>query len=166
LITKWRFREFIERGAAEIVMPDLIWTGGITETKKIATLAETYQTPVAPHDWTGPVNIFACAHISLSCPNVNVQETNRAYYKPGGWYEKFIEPNVVVKDGFLKAPEGPGLGARLKASALDRSDMHVETTTEARPWNWPGFIDPGQKEAHWYQPQVPARRQARSGGRR
>ncbi len=157
LITKWHFREFIERGAAEIVMPDLIWTGGITETKKIATLAETYQTPVAPHDWTGPANIFACAHISMSCPNVNVQETNRAYYKPGGWYEKFVEPNVIVKDGFLSAPEGPGLGTRLKKSVLNRSDIHVETTTEARPWNWPGFVDPGQKSPHWYQPAVPAR---------
>ncbi|MBI4306549.1 MAG: mandelate racemase/muconate lactonizing enzyme family protein, partial [Chloroflexi bacterium] len=65
LISKYQFREFIEKGAAEIVMPDLIWTGGITETKKIAALAETYQTPIAPHDWTGPVNVFACAHISM-----------------------------------------------------------------------------------------------------
>jgi L-alanine-DL-glutamate epimerase-like enolase superfamily enzyme len=153
LITKWHFREFIERGAAEIVMPDLIWTGGITETKKIAALAETYQTPIAPHDWTGPVNIFACAHISMSCPNVIVQETNRAYYR--GWYDRFIEPNVEIKDGFLRAPEGPGLGTRLKKSVLDRSDIHVETTTEAADWNWPGFVDPGQKTPHWYAPKVP-----------
>jgi L-alanine-DL-glutamate epimerase-like enolase superfamily enzyme len=108
LISKYHFREFIERGAAQIVMPDLIWTGGITETKKIATLAETYQTPIAPHDWTGPVNVFACAHVSMAVPNLMVQETNRAYYR--GWYDKFIEPNVVVKDGFLMPPEGPGSG--------------------------------------------------------
>ena len=162
LISKWNYREFIERGAAEIVMPDLIWTGGITETKKIATLAETYQTPVAPHDWTGPVNVFACAHISMSCPNVMVQETNRAYYR--GWYDKFVEPNIKVKDGFLLAPEGPGLGTRLKSSVLDRPDVHVEATTEAAEWNWPGFTDPGQKVAHWYQPKTPAR--ARSARRR
>lgn len=160
LITKWHFREFIERGAAEIVMPDLIWTGGITETKKIAALAETYQTPIAPHDWTGPVNVFACAHISMSCPNVMVQETNRAYYR--GWYDKFVEPNVTIKDGFLMAPEGPGLGTRLKASVLDRPDAHVESTTEARPWNWPGFVDPGQKVSHWYQPVVPPGRRRRT----
>ena len=97
LIGKYHFREFIEKGAADIVMPDVIWTGGITEARKIATLAETYQTPITPHDWTGPVNVFACAHISLSVPNLLLQETNRAYYK--GWYDKFIEPNIVIRDG-------------------------------------------------------------------
>jgi len=153
LISKYHFREFIEKGAAEIVMPDLIWTGGITETKKIATLAETYQTPIAPHDWTGPVNVFACAHISMSCPNVMVQETNRAYYK--GWYDKFIEPNIVVKDGFILPPEGPGLGTRLKKDVRDRSDAVVEVTDEAREWNGPGFIDPGQTVPHVFMPRVP-----------
>jgi L-alanine-DL-glutamate epimerase-like enolase superfamily enzyme len=142
LISKYHFREFIERGAAEYVMPDLIWTGGITETKKIATLAETYQTPIAPHDWTGPVNVFACAHISMSVPNMLMQETNRAYYR--GWYDKFIEPNIVVKDGFLMPPEGPGLGTRLKDEVFDRPDLHVETSDEAYEFNWVGFVDPGQ----------------------
>ncbi|MCH7734188.1 MAG: mandelate racemase/muconate lactonizing enzyme family protein [Chloroflexi bacterium] len=142
LISKYHFREFIEKGVADIVMPDLIWTGGITETKKIATLAETYQTPITPHDWTGPVNVFACAHISVSVPNLLMQETNRAYYK--GWYDRFIEPNIVIKDGFLMPPEGPGLGTRLKDEVLNRSDATIETSDEAYEFNWPGFVDPGQ----------------------
>jgi len=155
LISKYHFREFIERGAAQIVMPDLIWTGGITETKKIATLAETYQTPVAPHDWTGPVNVFACAHISMAVPNLMVQETNRAYYR--GWYDKFIEPNVVIRDGFLMPPEGPGLGTRLKKSVLERSDATIEVSDQAYEWNWPGFIDPGQKKSNvWSDAPQPA----------
>lgn len=155
LISKYHFREFIERGAAQIVMPDLIWTGGITETKKIATLAETYQTPVAPHDWTGPVNVFACAHISMAVPNLMVQETNRAYYR--GWYDKFIEPNVVIRDGFLMPPEGPGLGTRLKKSVLERSDATIEVSDQAYEWNWPGFIDPGQKKSNvWSDAPKPA----------
>ncbi len=153
LISKYQFRDYIERGAAEIVMPDLIWTGGITETKKIATLAETYQTPIAPHDWTGPVNVFACAHISLAVPNLMLQETNRAYYK--GWYDKFIEPNVVIRDGFLEPPEGPGLGTRLKAEVLERPDATIEVSDEAYEFNWPGFVDPGQKAPSVWQPNVP-----------
>ena len=153
LMTKWEFRDWIEKGAAEIVMPDLIWTGGITETKKIATLAETYQTPIAPHDWTGPVNVFACAHISMSCPNVMVQETNRAYYK--GWYDRFVEPNIVIKDGFLLAPEGPGLGTRLKDEVLERSDIHVEVTTEAADFEPVGFHDPGQRAPNYFSPNLP-----------
>ena len=153
LMTRYEFREYIENGSAEIVMPDLIWTGGISETKKIAILAETYQTSIAPHDWTGPVNVFACAHISMNAPNVMIQETNRAYYR--GWYDKFIEPNIIIKDGYLKAPEGPGLGTRLKDDVFNRSDIHVESTTESHTWEAVGFIDPGQKVSHFFSPKVP-----------
>jgi len=153
LMTRYEFREYIEKGAAEIVMPDLIWTGGISETKKIATMADTYQTPIAPHDWTGPVNVFACAHISMNCQNVMIQETNRAYYN--GWYDRFIEPNIVIQDGYLLAPEGPGLGTRLKADVFDRGDVHVEETTESHVWEPVGFNDPGQKVSNFFSPNVP-----------
>ena len=153
LMTRYEFREYIENGSAEIVMPDLIWTGGISETKKIATLADTYQTSIAPHDWTGPVNVFACAHVSMNAPNVMIQETNRAYYR--GWYDKFIEPNIIIKDGYLEAPEGPGLGTRLKDDVFNRSDIHVESTTESHTWEAVGFIDPGQKVSHFFSPKVP-----------
>ena len=161
LMTRFEFREYIENGSAEIVMPDLIWTGGISETKKIATLAETYQTSIAPHDWTGPINVFACAHISMNAPNVMIQETNRAYYR--GWYDKFIEPNIVVNDGYLHAPEGPGLGTRLKSEVFDRSDLHVESTTEAYRWNAVGFTDPGQTVSHFFSPEVPKGQDANGG---
>ena len=153
LMTRYEFREYIENGSAEIVMPDLIWTGGISETKKIATLADTYQTPIAPHDWTGPINVFACAHISMNCQNVMLQETNRAYCK--GWYDKFIEPNIIVKDGYLLAPEGPGLGTQLKKSVFERSDVHIEESTEPYEWEPVGFRDPDQKISHFFSPNLP-----------
>ena len=153
LMTRYEFREYIENGSAEIVMPDLIWTGGISETKKIATLADTYQTPIAPHDWTGPINVFACAHISMNCQNVMLQETNRAYYK--GWYDKFIEPNIVIKEGYLLAPEGPGLGTKLKKSVFERPDVHVEVSTKAYEWEPVGFRDPDQKVKHFFSPNLP-----------
>jgi len=82
-----------------------------------------------------------------------IQETNRAYYR--GWYDKFIEPNIVIQDGYLLAPEGPGLGTRLKDDVFDRSDIHVEETTEAATWEGVGFIDPGQKVSHHFSPNVP-----------
>ena len=90
------FRDYLKNGAIEIVMPDLIWTGGITETKKISTLAETEQLPVAPHDMTGPVNIFACAHISMNIPNALIMETCRAFYNQNGWYNKIIDQMVSL----------------------------------------------------------------------
>jgi L-alanine-DL-glutamate epimerase-like enolase superfamily enzyme len=134
LITRYQFREYIERGGAEIVMPDLIWTGGISETKKICTMAETYQLPACPHDATGPVNVFACAHICMNAPNAMLMETVRAFYK--GWYGQFVEPNLNIEDGYLKAPEGPGLGTRLRSEVFDRSDVTVAVTDEPGPNPW------------------------------
>lgn len=143
LITKYQFREYLRAGAAEVVMPDLIWTGGITETKKICTMAEVEQRPVAPHDMTGPVNIFACAHISMNAPNVYLMETCRAFYGKGGWYDKVVETNIKVEDGYLFAPEGPGLGTRLRRDVFDRSDLRVEITDEpGQHFHWGGHESP------------------------
>jgi L-alanine-DL-glutamate epimerase-like enolase superfamily enzyme len=126
LISRYQYREFIEKGAAEIVMPDLIWTGGISETKKIAILASTYQLPVCPHDATGPVNVFACAHICMNIPNAMLMETVRAYYQ--GWYGRFVEPNLKIENGYLHAPEGPGLGTKLRADVRSRPDVSIRTS--------------------------------------
>jgi L-alanine-DL-glutamate epimerase-like enolase superfamily enzyme len=143
LISKYQFREYLKAGAAEVVMPDLIWTGGITETKKICTMAEAEQRPVAPHDMTGPVNVFACAHISMNAPNVFLMETCRAFYGKDGWYDSIVETNIKVEDGYLLAPEGPGLGTRLRRDLLDRPDLTVEVTDEpGRHYHWGGHESP------------------------
>ena len=130
LVTRYQFREYIEKGVAEIVMPDLIWTGGISETKKIAILAETYQTPICPHDCTGPVNVFACAHISMNAPNTMLMETTRPYYE--GWYGDFVTPNINIQEGHLLAPEGPGLGTRLRPEVLTRPDVSIRVSDKPR----------------------------------
>ena len=68
MATRWRFREAFARGAAGIAMLDISWCGGISEAKKIATMAEAYQLPVAPHDCTGPVVLIASTHLSINAP--------------------------------------------------------------------------------------------------
>ncbi len=128
LLTRWQLRQFIENGSARIVMPDLIWTGGISETHKIAILASAHQVPFAPHDATGPVNIFACAQICMSSPNAMMQEHVRPFFE--GWYNDFVDPNLPIVDGFLHAPQNPGIGTRLKARVRDRSDATVRISDE------------------------------------
>ena len=86
IATRWGFREVFERGAAGIAMLDVSWCGGISEAKKIATMAEAYQLPVAPHDCTGPIVLMASTHLSINAPNALIQETVRAYYT--GWYTR------------------------------------------------------------------------------
>lgn len=142
LISKYQFREYLRAGAAEVVMPDLIWTGGITETRKIANMAEAEQRPVAPHDMTGPVNVFACAHICMNAPNAWLMETCRAFYGEGGWYADVIEPNIRVVDGELLAPEGPGLGTKLRDTVFDRSDITVEYSDQPGEPHWGGHESP------------------------
>jgi L-alanine-DL-glutamate epimerase-like enolase superfamily enzyme len=123
LLSRWQHRQFIETGAARIVMPDLIWTGGISETHKVAVLASAHQVPIAPHDATGPVNIFACAQVCLSAPNAMIQEFVPAFHR--GWYRDVVDPNLDIRDGYLHAPQRPGIGTRLRPEVRDRPDAVV-----------------------------------------
>tara|TARA_B110000014_G_C19914617_1_gene473264 strand:- start:350 stop:808 length:459 start_codon:yes stop_codon:yes gene_type:complete len=107
-------------------MPDLIWTGGISETKKIAILASSYQVPFAPHDASGPVNIFACAQICISSINAMIQEFVPPYHE--GWYGDFVDPNLDIVDGFLNAPQNPGIGTKLKKEVKERKDSHIRVS--------------------------------------
>jgi L-alanine-DL-glutamate epimerase-like enolase superfamily enzyme len=128
LLTRWQLRQFIENGSARIVMPDLIWTGGISETHKVAILASAHQVPIAPHDCTGPVNIFACAQVCISSPNAMIQEHQPGFVK--GWYGTIVDPNLDIRDGFLRAPERPGIGTRLRPEVRDRTDAIVAVSDE------------------------------------
>ena len=95
-----------------MVIVDVGWTGGLTEARKVATLADAYGVPVAPHDCTGPVALAACVHLVLSQPNGLVQETVRAFLRT--WYGDLVSGLPEVEDGHVAAPDGPGLGVRLR----------------------------------------------------
>ena len=102
-------------------MPDVTWAGGISELKKIATLAETYYIPVSPHDASGPINVVAGAHVMMTVPNFYRLETSRYDL---GKYNAFIETPLNNSGGRLHLPELPGLGIRmnmdyLRANAVD-----------------------------------------------
>jgi galactonate dehydratase len=120
------FRELMEKGAAKIVMLDVSWCGGVSEAKKIATMAEAHHLPVAPHDCTGPVVLTASTHLSINLPNALTQETVRAYYT--GWYKELVTELPVVSDGHVSPPEGPGLGTELLPDLHKRPDAHLVTS--------------------------------------
>lgn len=69
------FRDLLETSAAEVIMLDLSWCGGLSEAPKIASMAETWHLPVALHDCAGPVVLAASTHLSLNAPNALVQES-------------------------------------------------------------------------------------------
>jgi galactonate dehydratase len=117
LATRWAFRDLMETDSAGVVMLDLSWCGGISEAKKIATMAEAWHLPVAPHDCTGPVVLAASTHLSLNAPNALVQESVRAYYRT--WYADLTTQLPTVGNGMITIPPGPGHGVEL-AEDLDR----------------------------------------------
>jgi galactonate dehydratase len=121
------FASMIRLGAARIVMFDVGWVGGLGEAKKIATLAEAHDLPIAPHDCTGPVVLTAATNLSLNAPNAVLQETVRAYYT--GWYRDIVTEVPAVADGSISALTGPGLGTALRPGVPRRDDARVRVTT-------------------------------------
>lgn len=127
LFTRFGFRQIIESKATHIVMPDIVWTGGLTETRKIADLADTYYLPITTHDTVGPVALWAGAHLAMHAPNTMIVETVRGYYL--GWYNEMMTEPITIRDGYLELGERPGLGTALREEVLRRPDAHVEVTT-------------------------------------
>ena len=74
--TKWDFVPILENKLADYIMPDVTWTGGITELKKISALCEAYYIPVSPHDAAGPINVVAGAQVMMTVPNFYKLETS------------------------------------------------------------------------------------------
>ena len=118
------FREYLQTGAAGVVMLDLSWCGGITEARKIAGMAQAWHTPVAPHDCTGPVVYMASCHFSLHVPNTLIQESVRAFYT--GWYTELVTTLPEVTNGSVTIDfSQPGLGTELQAGLATRGDAVV-----------------------------------------
>ena len=87
-------------------MLDLSWCGGISEAKKIASMAEAHQLPVAPHDCTGPIVLVASTHLSLNATNALLQESVRAFYT--GWYTGSSSPiSPSFENGYMDLPPNP-----------------------------------------------------------
>ncbi len=128
LMTRWGFRELLENRAARIIMPDIAWCGGISEAKKIATMAETYYLPVAPHNCGGPILHFATAHFAANVTNLYIMESVRRHYNEE--YEGLVTRLLVPESsGDLPLPPGPGLGVELSSAVFTRKDAVVRRST-------------------------------------
>lgn len=109
--TREEYRLVLEKRAADYVMIDPTWVGGISETRRLAELAQSYNVPATMHDCTGPLTLFAGMHVATAVPNVVFQESVRAHIRT--FYSSLIETNISIEHGFAIPPTGPGLGTRL-----------------------------------------------------
>jgi galactonate dehydratase len=121
--SRWPYKDMLDRDALAVCMVDLCWAGGLTEGRKIASLAETWHRPFAPHDCIGPVGFAAAVHMSFSQPNTLIQESVRAFYR--GWYTRLVTEVPRIEGGFVYPMEGPGLGVELLPDVFERPDLVV-----------------------------------------
>ena len=124
LHTRWEFVQIFEKELADYIMPDVTWAGGISELKKIATMAEAYYVPITPHDASGPINVIAGAHVMMTVPNFYRIETSRYDLSK---YNKFIDKPLDNSGGRIKLTGEPGLGLTmnidyLRGNAVDGFD--------------------------------------------
>ena len=113
LFSRWQFKELLNEGYVDIIQPDLSHAGGITEVKKIASMAEAYDVALAPHCPLGPIALASCLQTDASCHNAVIQEQSLGihYNKGNDLLDYISNPEAFVyKDGFVTIPNGPGLG--------------------------------------------------------
>lgn len=120
--TRWDFVRILQDKLTDYIMPDVTWTGGISEMKKIATLAEAFFVPISPHDAGGPINILAGAHVMMTVPNFYRLETSR--WDLSG-YNELMHTRLDNSNGALKLPRVPGLGIELDRDYLENNKIET-----------------------------------------
>lgn len=118
LFTRWGFREILESGAASVVQPDPCHAGGISEARKIATMAEVYYAGLALHNPYGPIATAACIHVDLVSPNFLIQEIVDPEDAPEAM-SLVVDPLPIV-NGYILPPTKPGLGVEIDEAACAR----------------------------------------------
>jgi galactonate dehydratase len=114
--TRWDFKHLFEQGAVDIIQPDLSHAGGISECKKIATMAEAYDITIAPHCPLGPVAFAACLQLDFNSVNAVIQETSAGiHYNVGADLLDYVtNPEIFeFKDGYIDLFSAPGLGVEV-----------------------------------------------------
>ena len=93
-------------------MADPTWNGGISETRRVIDMAQTFNIPATIHDCTGPLMLFSGLHLAASSANVVFQETVRAHSR--SFYDKLVATLPVIANRKAQLPTGTGLGTKLK----------------------------------------------------
>lgn len=121
LYTRWDFKNFLQVGVVDIIQPDISHAGGISETYKICTMAEAYDTAVALHCPLGPITLAASLQVDGCIPNAFIQEQSLGiHYNVGAEFNDYLVDPSVFKyiDGYVGIPEGPGLGIEINEKVV------------------------------------------------
>ena len=146
LYSRWDFKRFLQAGVVDIIQPDVSHAGGITETYKIASMAEAYDTAVALHCPLGPITLAASLQLDGCIPNAFIQEQSLGiHYNVGAELNDYLVDPSVFKytDGYVAIPEGTGLGIEINEEAVR------EAATKGHDWKNPVWRNQDGSVAEW-----------------
>jgi len=145
MFSRWDFKEVFEDGCVDVIQPDLSHAGGITEVKKIASMAEAYDVAMAPHCPLGPIALAACLQVDACSPNALIQEQSLdIHYNETSDVQDYLkDPSVFhYRDGYVDLPEGPGLG-------IDIDHSYVRMQAGEVNWHNPVWRHDDGSVAEW-----------------
>lgn len=131
LYSRWDFKRLLHAGGVDIIQPDLSHAGGITEVKRIASMAEAYDVALAPHCPLGPIALAACLNVDATCYNAVIQEQSIGiHYNVGKSVLDYVNnrEDFEFTDGFVKLPRKPGLGVEVNKELVEEENR--------TPHNW------------------------------
>lgn len=146
LFSRWDYKKVFELNKVDIIQPDLSHAGGISEVRKIAAMAEAYDTAVAPHSPLGPINLAASLQIDAVTPNVFIQEQSLGiHYNQGNDLLDYLVNKEVFKykAGYAEIPDSPGLGIEID------EDFVRSRAQESHNWKNPIWRNQDGTIAEW-----------------
>ena len=134
IYARYGFLDLLQRKAAHVVQPDLTYSGGFLETKKIAAMAESFYVSVAPHNCDGPLKTMIGVHLCANIPNFLILESFEDYDVP--WRCDLTPGAPRIKDGYYDLPTGPGWGVEIDESviAAHPEDPHAKLDMFTLGW--------------------------------
>ena len=137
-LSKYDFSEICARHLVNVINPDVVHCGGISEMRKIAALAEAFRIDVSPHNPQSEVSTMPSLHVCMATPNVNLLEIGSGqspYFE-----DLFYGGGVVFENGFALSPTRPGLGLELDEAVAARSPYQPKDW-QAHEWPDGSFGD-------------------------
>ena len=128
LYMRWGYRELLSKNAVDIIQPDFQKTGGLSEGRKIANLAQTYYLPVAPHCVVSPIGMMSTAHLCASIPNFLVCEWHWINF-PDLW-KNWVKEGEIIQKGYVSVTDKPGLGVEMNEEVARKTQIPGTTWFE------------------------------------
>ncbi|NIJ34232.1 galactonate dehydratase [Sphingomonas oligoaromativorans] len=147
LYTRMDFKRLFELGAVDIIQPDLSHAGGLSEARRIASMAEAYDVAVAPHCPLGPLALASCLQLAAATPNFVIQEMSLGihYNTPSADLLTYVTDAGVfdIHEGSVAVPTAPGLGV-----SIDEARVR-EAAKDAHRWRNPVWRGPDGSLREW-----------------